>query len=176
MPLLLSEPAQAAHDILALVGECGNAKEVIIATQEAVERIKAISSSDIADDVVTLPSQVVRLIDLHASCNTKWILSSEDVLTHFTGIPRVKTQKKPPSQTLQLWLSDLQASIYSVGRQATQTEGREMISHVSHLIQRVASWTKTFAGGQPDEISRCNVRLLLWSNLPFYFWIKCRTS
>jgi hypothetical protein len=71
VPLLLSETSQAAHDIIALVGECGNAKEVIIAAQEAVERISSIaSSSDTAkddDDDDDLPSQLIRLIDLYSS-------------------------------------------------------------------------------------------------------------
>jgi len=70
IPLLLPERDQAAKDILALVGECGNAKEVVIATQEAIERIESILDSE-DDDLEasgTQSSQLIMLIDLYSSC------------------------------------------------------------------------------------------------------------
>jgi hypothetical protein len=72
VPLLLPERDQAAKDILALVGRYCNAKEVIIATQEASERIRAIDTPDLGDDKSdkrqSLPSQLVSLADLYSSC------------------------------------------------------------------------------------------------------------
>ena len=40
IPLLLSCDDPAAGDLLSLIGECSSAKEVVIAVQEAVERLE----------------------------------------------------------------------------------------------------------------------------------------
>lgn len=46
IPLLLSCDAPAAGDLLSLIGEFCSAKEVVIAVQEAVERLEASFNSD----------------------------------------------------------------------------------------------------------------------------------
>jgi hypothetical protein len=68
IPVLLGEPAQAAQDILSLVGECGNAKEILLATQELLERVISGCDLDVPDGVVSIPCLLVRLIDLYSSC------------------------------------------------------------------------------------------------------------
>ena len=46
IPLLLSCDDLAAGDLLSLIGECCSAKEVVIAIQEAVERLEASFNSN----------------------------------------------------------------------------------------------------------------------------------
>ena len=46
IPLLLSCDDPAAGDLLSLIGECCSAKEVVIAVQEAVERLEVSFNSD----------------------------------------------------------------------------------------------------------------------------------
>lgn len=68
---------QAARNIIALMSECSSAKEVLIAAQEAVERVESSLSfeSDDQDDTevedqhenLPLPSQLVILVAMYAS-------------------------------------------------------------------------------------------------------------
>ncbi len=71
-------PAEAATEILALLGECGNAKEVVIAVQEAVEHLRdELSAVDFDSDndeteleystLSTSYEQLGRLLDLYTS-------------------------------------------------------------------------------------------------------------
>ena len=46
IPLLLSCDDPASGDLLSLIGECCSAKEVVIAVQEAVERLEISFNSD----------------------------------------------------------------------------------------------------------------------------------
>jgi len=79
IPLLLSCDDPAAGDLLSLIGECCSAKEVVIAVQEAVERLEVSLNSD--DDKFeeveqkvpqqAAPSPVARLCiltGLYAAC------------------------------------------------------------------------------------------------------------
>ena len=70
VPLLLPRTENAAHDILCLVGECSNAKEVIVTTQASIERL---GSTGLGDDEEleehsTPLSQLITLVSLYASC------------------------------------------------------------------------------------------------------------
>lgn len=86
---------QAARNIIALMSECSSAKEVLIAAQEAVERVESSLSfeSDDQDDTevedqhenLPLPSQLVILVAMYASSesvskipriNSEWLSSS----------------------------------------------------------------------------------------------------
>lgn len=47
LPALLSSNDPAARDIISLISECGSAKEVVMAVQEAVERVEhALENND----------------------------------------------------------------------------------------------------------------------------------
>jgi hypothetical protein len=76
MSLLLPEKEQAARDILSLVGECGNAKEVIIGIQEGVERLESAELDEDKEKFATYPSQLIVLIALYESCEASfWIIN-----------------------------------------------------------------------------------------------------
>ena len=75
IPLLLPLGDASAKDILALLGACAPAKEVIIAVQEGMERLERAyaDESDEEDDddetkTLSVPAQLNVLIGLYASC------------------------------------------------------------------------------------------------------------
>jgi hypothetical protein len=90
LPVLLPCNDPAARDILTVIGECGSAKEVVMAIQEAVEQLERLLDSDEAvvdndaDDEEECTSlegksglnspitQLTILIDLYGSCKF-WI-------------------------------------------------------------------------------------------------------
>jgi hypothetical protein len=71
LPILLPCVDQAAQDILALMGEWSASKEVVIAVQEAIERMESSFDEDDVDDKIklcrSLPSQLITLVELYAS-------------------------------------------------------------------------------------------------------------
>ena len=88
IPVLLPCNDPAARDILAVIGECGSVKEVVMAVQEAVEQLERLLGSDEADRVDDARSsgrctslagksklntpitQLTILIDLYGSCES----------------------------------------------------------------------------------------------------------
>lgn len=67
----------AARNILALTGECSSAKEVVVAVQEAIERVEAGMSQDsdedepAKDERSSLANQLDVLISLYRACKSK---------------------------------------------------------------------------------------------------------
>lgn len=74
IPALVPVKNGAAGDILALVGECCSAKEVIVAVQESVERVGVMMSTGSDEDEAendarrSPASQLGALISLYTSC------------------------------------------------------------------------------------------------------------
>ena len=89
LPVLLPCNDPTARDIIAVIGECGSPKEVVMAVQEAIEQLELLLESDGAvgdnddrsDDKEECPSFAVKksklnspttqltiLIDLYGSC------------------------------------------------------------------------------------------------------------
>lgn len=90
LPVLLPCDDPTAQEILAVIGECGSPKEVVMAVQEAIEKLEGLLDSDGAvgdnddrrsdDDKDECPSfagnsklnspttQLTILIDLYGSC------------------------------------------------------------------------------------------------------------
>ena len=71
LPVLLPCNDPTAQDIMAVVGECGSAKEVVMAVQEAIEQLERLLTSDeaVGDSELNSPTtQLTILIDLYGSC------------------------------------------------------------------------------------------------------------
>ncbi|KAG6844141.1 hypothetical protein H0H87_009484 [Tephrocybe sp. NHM501043] len=80
LPVLLPCKDPAAREILSFIGECGSAKETLMAIQEAAERlISSIDKEDEDGDITPLsfPSQLVILVDLYTACAYNILLSTE---------------------------------------------------------------------------------------------------
>lgn len=70
IPTILPAHGEAARDIMTLVGNNCSVKEVIIAIQEAVERIQSslYSEDDDEEERTSFVAQLDSLISLYASC------------------------------------------------------------------------------------------------------------
>jgi hypothetical protein len=70
IPTILPTQGEAAREIMALVGSNCSAKEVIIAVQEALERIQSsfYSEDDDEEKRISVVGQLDSLISLYASC------------------------------------------------------------------------------------------------------------
>jgi hypothetical protein len=87
LPVLLPCNDPIARDIMTVIGECGSAKEVVMAVQEAVEQLERLLDSDGEvgdnDDKEECPlyagkskpnpptTQLTILIDLYGSCKSR---------------------------------------------------------------------------------------------------------
>ena len=70
IPLLLDSMDDSSDEILALLGECASAKEILIATQEFVEGITAHMETEAPSDEskALLHVQLHRAMTLYISC------------------------------------------------------------------------------------------------------------
>ncbi|KAK7028318.1 hypothetical protein R3P38DRAFT_2525446 [Favolaschia claudopus] len=133
LPYLLPSCQPAALNLIALIGECGNAKEVVVAVQEILERVDAALDSEEEDDqeedsITKSPSeQLISLIHLYNS-----------------AIPRLRLQKRSPSDTIRPLLSQIQSTIQLAGPLLQRDQGRGLISSVSALSTSVLGWATGF--------------------------------
>ncbi|KAF8147764.1 hypothetical protein K438DRAFT_1910519 [Mycena galopus ATCC 62051] len=106
--------------LIALIGECGNAKEVMIAVQEILERVESAlneEDDDTEDSSTESPSdQLISLIHLYTSGNL--------------SIPRLKLHKRSPSETIRPLLSQIASTIHLAGSRLQRDQGREIIKSV----------------------------------------------
>jgi len=139
-----------AEELLDLVGKKSSAKEVIIALQEATERLKTLLHHNDDDDVdengeaddngiVTLHSQVCRLLGLYSS-----------------ALPRLAKRKKTPAEVLRPIFSDLEDLIRLSAPNVSQPEGRALIESVSFLVSSLHDWI----GKELQERAECMLILL----------------
>lgn len=63
VPLLVGVADPSAGEILALLAECGNAKEVVISVQESLERL--VNALEYADDETNAYLRLQRLMQLY---------------------------------------------------------------------------------------------------------------
>ncbi|KAJ6571633.1 hypothetical protein B0H19DRAFT_663396 [Mycena capillaripes] len=133
LPCLLPSRQPAAKSLISLIGECGSAKEIIIAVQEILERVDGALSLEMEEEdeedeteniVSESPSdQLISLIHLYKS-----------------AIPRLKLRKKSPSETIGPLLLQIESAIHLAGSRLSRDQGREIISSVSQLSSNVLSW------------------------------------
>ncbi|KAF7321675.1 hypothetical protein MKEN_00688900 [Mycena kentingensis (nom. inval.)] len=129
LPPLLQTRRPGAKDIVALVGECGSAKEVVIAVQEALERVsRAFAAEEHEEGEQSTPAERLLLLIYLSSA----------------AIPRLKLRKKTPSDTLRPLLTQLERTLNLGGSQLSRTQGREVINGVSQLVESAFVWCQAF--------------------------------
>ncbi|KAG5636248.1 hypothetical protein H0H81_008651 [Sphagnurus paluster] len=141
--ILLPSTDPSAKEILWLIAECGSAKEVLIAIQEAVEILNHTLHDDNDDEeegthALSLPNQLTTLIQLASAC-----------------IPRIKLRRKPASETIRPLLSQLESAISLSGTHSSRKEGRALVASVSELVQKVELWVKSLVSEDSGEIKVC---------------------
>ncbi|KAI5115846.1 hypothetical protein M0805_004834 [Coniferiporia weirii] len=135
VPLLLDSADPAAGEILAQLGECGNAKETVIAVQESLERIlHTLSGNDELED-------------------EKIFLRLERFLLLYVGaIPRLKLRKKSASETLKPLFADLPSIIEKASPSFSRAEGENAIQLILKLLSCVITWSRN-QGNKTDLIA-----------------------
>ncbi|KAJ7727745.1 hypothetical protein B0H16DRAFT_249781 [Mycena metata] len=130
LPHLLPSSQVAAKNLITLIGECGSAKEVVIAVQESLERVDSALNLEMEEEEehddasrASPTDQLISLISLYKS-----------------AIPRLKLRKKSPSETIQPLLPQIESTIQLAGSRLTRSQGCEIISSVSNLSLSVLSW------------------------------------
>lgn len=156
LPLLLPCRDGAAADLLTLLGECSNAKEDIIAAQEAIERLDNIFNTDPDEGEenevhLSACSQLNRLVSFYRSGTSRFSQVSHLYLL-LVAIPRLNLRTKTASETARPLLKDLETAIRSAGPLCSREEGRELITSVSNLASGLMDWAKGGTGVQQVEI------------------------
>ncbi|KAJ7752460.1 hypothetical protein DFH07DRAFT_521920 [Mycena maculata] len=130
LPHLLPCPQPAAKSLIALTGECGSPKEVVIAVQESLERVNLSleTDGDETEDDGTSESPSNQLLSLISLYNS--------------AIPRLKLRKKSPSETIRPLLSQLESTIQLASSRLSRDQGREIISDLARLSLNVVSWAQ----------------------------------
>ncbi|KAK2465079.1 hypothetical protein APHAL10511_002887 [Amanita phalloides] len=141
LSILLLSTDPAARDIIALLSNCSPAKEVVIATQEVLERLENIEVQ--SDDGHQSPlDQLIVLIDVYAS-----------------AVPRLKLRRKTASETLRPLILDLAKVVRALCEACSIAQGRSIIERTSNFVQMAKLWV-TSATDNGGEQSLCDVVLM----------------
>ncbi|KAF9048204.1 hypothetical protein BDZ89DRAFT_1057777 [Hymenopellis radicata] len=143
LPPLLESSDPAASDLLALIGECGTAKEVLIGVEEAVEKLKHhVGSSDFDEDTEKPNSRLSTLLGLYSA-----------------AIPRVKHRQKSPQETLMPIVTDLASTMSFAGSHANTNEGRAVIVASSNFVRKAHDWVLSKPDLPSDDRHACQALL-----------------
>ncbi|KAI5115346.1 hypothetical protein M0805_008069 [Coniferiporia weirii] len=135
VPLLLDSTDPTAGEILAQLGECGNAKETVIAVQESLERIlHTLSGNEELED------------------EKIFIRLERSLLLYVGAIPRLKLRKKSASETLKPLLADLPSIIEKASPSFSRAEGENAIQLILRLLSCMITWSRN-QGNETDLIA-----------------------
>ncbi|KAF8157056.1 hypothetical protein B0H34DRAFT_483918 [Crassisporium funariophilum] len=159
IPMLLPYDDPAARELIAAMGECGLAKEVVMAAQEAVERLERLLHSD--DDEGNDEEQLSETNEMTSSGTTPPKKSS--ILTQLTllvdlyasAIPRLKLRRKSTVDTLRPLLQDLGAVLQLACHRGTIDEGRAIISSVGKLVEKAFDWVASVSEIDSEDGLTC---------------------
>ena len=173
LPVLLPCSDPTARDIMAIIGDCGSPKEVVMAVQEAIEQLERLLDSDVAvgdnddrrsDDkegcqsiarkskLNSTTTQLTILIDLYGSC--KFCIGQSEcflILKYTKAISRMKLRRKSAPDTLRPLLNQLQKAIQLTVPMLSTHEGRAIISGITVLCRKIAKWAETVAREEHED-------------------------
>ncbi|EDR06734.1 uncharacterized protein LACBIDRAFT_299557 [Laccaria bicolor S238N-H82] len=153
-----------AANLLSLIGECCSAKEVVIAVQEAVERLEALFNSD--DD----GSEEVEQESPQQAASSPVVCLSILTGLYAASIPRLKLRKKTAPDTLRPLLTELENVNVMAGPTASTEQGRALISATASLVKRAAQWVKDISDAREEDALGCTklMKILLDQTLTAY--------
>lgn len=156
LPILLPVKEPGAMELISTIGECCSAREVIIAVQEAAERLERSFIVDLeepeADEDGDQSSrskrhsrneQVVILIGLYTQGGVR--LSHSVIPWPYdscTAIPRLTLRRKSALQTIQPLVEELTAIVKLAGPTMNRDESRGIVSNSARFSQRVYDWVR----------------------------------
>ncbi|KAF8805834.1 hypothetical protein BYT27DRAFT_7103611 [Phlegmacium glaucopus] len=148
LPLLLPCNDPAARDIIAVIGECGPAKEVVMAVQEAVEHLEHILDSDNDNDDQRGDDSIQPARNFKLNSPTTQLTILIDI--YGSSISRMKMRRNSAPDILRPLLKDLQAVIQRAAPTMTTQEGRSIISGIAMLCQKTTRWAETVVGDKHE--------------------------
>ncbi|KAI0264600.1 hypothetical protein BC834DRAFT_992654 [Gloeopeniophorella convolvens] len=139
---LLPHLLPCCHDgtdlLLDLVAHHASAKEIVIAAQEAVERLSSgLPEDEQSPEQASLCVQFIRLISL---------------LT--LAIPRL-VSRKPASQTLLASLPELERLVSSAAEGISVAEGRLLVRRAVLFVRALGTWVQEKAKNDLSELPKC---------------------
>ncbi|KAF9482730.1 hypothetical protein BDN70DRAFT_892362 [Pholiota conissans] len=150
LPVLLPYNDPAARNIISVIGECGSAKEVVMAVQEAVERLQRTletekdeeeaeeetKATEGAAKTTTPVGQLLILVGLYAS-----------------AVPRMKLRRKSAANTIEPFFGDLEETLHAASPLATKAESRSIISGISNLSSSTLQWVLSNTDSNEDIVA-----------------------
>jgi len=161
LPLLISCDDPAARDLINLIGECGSAKEVIMAVQEAAEKLERAfeEDSDGEDEdeskigspkphrTTSNVGQLKIMLELYASGEFHSVFTRFHSFRYCSvAIPRTKLRRKSASETIRPLFKELEHILQISGSRASCQEARTILSSTALLARSIHSWCATLAG------------------------------
>jgi hypothetical protein len=140
-----------------------SAKEVIIAAQEAIERLRVDLSEEESDgesEGVPLAVQLIRLLSLFAKseyiCLQSIRIVDQSFLPHL-AFPRL-VLRKSPSQALAP-LAEVEQLLIPAATRVSVADGRLLVRNAAQMIQELGEWVKGKAGDDLSELAASRVSL-----------------
>jgi len=161
LPLLISCDDPAARDLINLIGECGSAKEVVMAVQEAAEKLECAFEEDSDGEdqdesrigspkphrTTSNVGQLKIMLELYASGEFHSVFTRFHSFRYYSvAIPRTKLRRKSASETIQPLFKELEHILQISGSRASCQEAREIFSSTALLARSIPSWCATLAG------------------------------
>ncbi|KAE9393234.1 hypothetical protein BT96DRAFT_1023104 [Gymnopus androsaceus JB14] len=147
LSILLPCPDPAVDSLLDLMSAECSAKEIIIASEENLERLHRAAVLDEEDEAeddeegppkdLAISAQVLRLVRL------------------FSVIIKVPFRRKSAAEMIKPFIPELQSTIRITGGKFSKESGRETILHSARLVDRILEWTQNKDGVTKEEIDAC---------------------
>ncbi|KJA26965.1 hypothetical protein HYPSUDRAFT_63726 [Hypholoma sublateritium FD-334 SS-4] len=154
IPLLLPCDDFEARNIIALIGNCSSAKEVVMTVQEAMERLeRALEREDDDDEKDEAKDEDV----LHSRKQNSTIIQFLILIELYSSaIPRIKLRHKTASDTLRPLLDELENVASLASSHSTQNEACDILSSISKLSINIDKWVASNAtDGSKDDRATC---------------------
>ncbi|EGO03319.1 hypothetical protein SERLA73DRAFT_174762 [Serpula lacrymans var. lacrymans S7.3] len=137
---LIACPRQGADDFMYFLGAHFSPKEVILAMQEYVERMKIGFHEDNAEENQLAPAAQLANV----------------ALVYNVSIFRLVLKKKSPYETIFPLLSELTSVVNLVGGRAAKVDGRNLIREISNLASSTHRWVVRSSNKHPEDIQNTN--------------------
>jgi len=172
LPILLPYSVPGGVEIISMIGESGSAKEVIIAAQEAAERLKQSFEVDLDEPDIdeagdrslkrhSRNEQLIVLVDLYTKGDHNRVLWSPPPNVYYKAIPRLTLRRKSATETVRPLLQELTDVINLAGVGMSSLHARRIISSYAHLSQGVFDWVKSVTDNSPQEKSAAKVHMFV---------------
>ncbi|XP_006455730.1 hypothetical protein AGABI2DRAFT_187913 [Agaricus bisporus var. bisporus H97] len=142
LSVLLECKDPAARDLIAVMGECSSAKEVIIAVQEETEKI--INRLEEGEDDGWEDgdgSEKRKLLTMFSVC--------------CSAIKRLKLRKRTASETLQPLLSNLRRAMEAISVRVKSDDAKVLMGDIESMVSAMSKWVGNLPTIDDEESRKC---------------------